>query len=368
MGSKPIIRPMFTGDSAPHPESWGLRETRASLDARPPRRVLVIGRANIGELVNTSGALHQIVQRFPGAEITVDAGAAALGILKGFPGVAGFLPRPRRRGLLGKLKYVLDLRRRNFDLALILDEANEKVLLASLGGVGRIVGVRKSKYFGKFLGSVPFSEEGHDLFDSLAGVLHLIGAEPDLRPRLFPSPEHAVEADHALASAGVVRGAIGLFVGASDARKQWPPERFQALADLLAAQGRQVLVFGGPGEEAAVRSAAGPHPKLESPLSLLGLVCLVERLGAVATGDTGVAHIAAAVDTPAAILYGPTRPGRYHPFPGRQALLHRGFACDHYAHVCMEGPYERTCSHSCMAAITVADVAEALNALLSPPA
>jgi ADP-heptose:LPS heptosyltransferase len=113
--------------------------------------------------------------------------------------------------------------------------------------------------------------------------------------------------------------------GAASPSRRWPPERFAAVALLLAAEGHDVVVTGGPGEEelaVTVARAAGVECLID--LDLLTLLALVGRARLVISGDTGIAHVAAAYAVPSVTLFGPVSPGRWGPpdHPRHQVLWH----------------------------------------------
>lgn len=324
---------------------------RRSLAERPPHRIAVIARDHLGDLVNTTGALASIIQRFHAAEVEVEAGERNIDVFREFPGVARLRPRPLRQGLGGKAKYVRALAKGRFDLAVILDDSNEKVLLASLAGIPRIVGVRKTKHFDRFTASVPYDPNGHDMFDSLKGVLGLLGAEPDVAPRLYPS-----EADYEVATKLVGNSRpIGIFVGASEERKRWPTERFVEVAEKLFGDGFTVVALAGPGEAELLDGFRPGVRRVSGLASPLGLAALVGGLRALVTVDSGPAHVAAAMGTPAVVIFGPTQPSRFAPFPGAQEIVHAGLSCDIYKDHCGVAP--APCDLRCMRSIGADEVA-----------
>jgi hypothetical protein len=113
--------------------------------------------------------------------------------------------------------------------------------------------------------------------------------------------------------------------GAAAASRRWPPERFVAVAILLAAEGHDVVVTGGPGEEeltGTVARAAGV-PRLTG-LDLEELFAVIGHARLVISGDTGVAHVAAAYAVPTVTLFGPVAPLRWGPpsHPRHRVLWH----------------------------------------------
>ena len=100
---------------------------------------------------------------------------------------------------------------------------------------------------------------------------------------------------------------VVLLPGAGKQNKLWPIERFRELAARLA----DVLVVWGPGEaERAQAIGARTAP----PTNLRELAWLLQKAELVVGGDTGPLHLAAALGTKVAGLYGPTDPRRNGPY------------------------------------------------------
>ena len=109
---------------------------------------------------------------------------------------------------------------------------------------------------------------------------------------------------------------VALHVGSGGARKNWPAERFAAVADRLAEEGRRVLLVSGPADEAAVgafrHSTRNDVVVSDSP-SLGHLAALFHASNAYLGNDSGVSHLAAAVGTPTVAIFGPTDPALWAP-------------------------------------------------------
>ncbi len=134
---------------------------------------------------------------------------------------------------------------------------------------------------------------------------------------------------------------------------------FAELATALRERGLQPLLLGSPadaGIDAAVRAAADwAVPSLVGRDSPEILPRLLSRLTCLVSGDTGVAHLAAAVGTPTVTLFGPTDPTLTVP-RGRAALYIHGRA------PCAPCFLERCpIDHVCMRDITAASVVQAVT-------
>lgn len=120
-----------------------------------------------------------------------------------------------------------------------------------------------------------------------------------------------------------VPGAVVVHPGAAHLARQWPPERFAAVAGWASAQGLDVVVTGSAQEyDVASRVAAlaglSPGAVLAGRLSLDQLAALVASAEAVVSGDTGVSHLATAYRTASVTLFGPTPPSLWGPPARRQ--------------------------------------------------
>lgn len=117
------------------------------------------------------------------------------------------------------------------------------------------------------------------------------------------------------ADAAALRQAHGLAVddyvcvhaGASIADRRWPPERFARVADCLAAGGLRVVLTGTEAERpltAAVAAAmACPAVDAAGRTSLGGVAALLRDARLLVSNDTGVAHIAAALEVPSVVIF-----------------------------------------------------------------
>jgi ADP-heptose:LPS heptosyltransferase len=104
---------------------------------------------------------------------------------------------------------------------------------------------------------------------------------------------------------------VVLHPGTSVPARAWQPERWTALARLLSAAGHRVVVTGGPDEaELTRRVAQGGGLDLGGRTSWAELGAVLAPAEAVVVGNTGPAHLAAAVGTPVVSLFAPTVPAR----------------------------------------------------------
>ena len=151
--------------------------------------------------------------------------------------------------------------------------------------------------------------------------------------------------------------------GASVPARGWDAGRAATLVELLAGEGGRVVVTGGPTEQALTALVAG-HAGIDlgAKVDFAGLAGVLDGASAVVSGNTGPAHLAAAVGTPVVSIFAPVVPAaRWRPWGVPTVLLgHQDIACGGCrARIC---PFEQ---QHCLAGVTPEAVAEALRTLVA---
>jgi ADP-heptose:LPS heptosyltransferase len=127
-----------------------------------------------------------------------------------------------------------------------------------------------------------------------------------------PAPLVFTDAEQRAAAADarpLPAGFLAIHPGSGSPAKNWPLDRFVAVARQLAA-GRPWLLAAGPAEP-ALPPVAGAHVVRDWPLRRLG--ALLSRAGLFLGNDAGISHLAAATGAPSLALHGPTDPALWAP-------------------------------------------------------
>jgi ADP-heptose:LPS heptosyltransferase len=111
---------------------------------------------------------------------------------------------------------------------------------------------------------------------------------------------------------------LAVHAGSGSPAKNWPRERFLALADRLAS-GCPWLLVEGPAEERAASAPSSAVVARALPLRVLG--ALLSRAGVYVGNDSGVTHLAAAAGAKTLALFGPTDPATWAPLGGAVRTL-----------------------------------------------
>jgi ADP-heptose:LPS heptosyltransferase len=166
---------------------------------------------------------------------------------------------------------------------------------------------------------------------------------------------------HAAAASPVEGDYVVVHPGASVPARAWAPERNAELVEALVGAGRRVAVTGGPGERELTACVAGAGAvDLGGATDFEALAGVIAGADAIVVGNTGPAHLAAAVGTPVVSLYAPTVPAvRWRPWRVPHELLSVDVPC--------AGCRARECpveGHPCLGGVEVADVVAAVERLV----
>ncbi|MCX4996670.1 glycosyltransferase family 9 protein [Streptomyces longwoodensis] len=259
---------------------------------------------------------------------------------------AGFEPPPVRRRDVEELIAAV-----RADTALVLTSFHQSplptALLLRLAGVTRIA-ADSEDYPGSLLDvrhhRAPHAHE----VDAALDLAEAAGfpRPADTRLRILPPPDTS-----ALTGAGPY---VVVHPGASVPARAWSPARCAQAVRALADAGHRVVVTGGPGERALTRRVAGNDGvDLGGRTGAPELAGVLARADAVVTGNTGPAHLAAAVGTPVVSLFAPVVPAeRWRPYGVPCVLLGDQHApcADSRARQC---PVP---GHPCLESVTAHDV------------
>jgi ADP-heptose:LPS heptosyltransferase len=335
-----------------------------------PRRRLVARLDNEGDVLLAGPAVRAVAAS--GGHLTLlcgPRGAQAAALLPGVDDVlvhraAWIDPDPEPVDPAAIDAFVAELRARRIDEAIVLTSFHQSALplalLLRLAGVGTVAAI-SDDYPGSLL-DVRHRIEGepHEAERALAvvGTLgHRLppGDRGELRVRL----DAAAEDEPAVGGPYVV-----VHPGASVPARAWEPGRNRELVAALADRGHQVVVTGAPGETGLTAHVAGAEGiDLGGRTSFAGLARVLEGARAVVVGNTGPAHLAAAVGTPVVSLFAPTVPTAWwRPWAVPHELLYVDVPC--------AGCRARTCpvpGHPCLSGVRVADVVAAVERLADQP-
>ena len=331
-------------------------------------KILVRAPNWVGDAVMAIPALEAIRRARADEEIVVLARPAVAELFSGQPFADRILLydfRGRHAGWLGREKLVADLRKENFDVAVLLQNAFEAAWLAWRAGIPERIGYARDAR-GPLLtkairvpqeGEIP-KHEAHYYLELLRRAGWCESSEVIPPISLVVTDAARAAAESALRNAGARENSrrIAIAPGASyGAAKCWPPERFAQLADrLISESGADVIFFGTPVEkEIAARIRSNMKSRaivLVGETSMRDLAALFSSCSLFIGNDSGAMHVAAAAGLPVIGIFGPTDPDGTAPAAEHFTLLREGVSCS----PC----FLRRCpvDHRCMERISVDSV------------
>lgn len=164
---------------------------------------------------------------------------------------------------------------------------------------------------------------------------------------------------------GIGNKIIGLCIGTSKPSKTWFIDRYLEVAEYFEKQGYEIVFIGGKNEEKIfpieVLNIHGAWHNFIGKLNIMESAALTRKCCLVLGGDTGIMHIAAAVNTPTVALFSCSDPRLHAPYSDKSYILTAGVECQY----CYEtSGYVDCLEYKCLKGITVEKVIEVMQGVL----
>lgn len=292
---------------------------------RQPLKVLIRTADRVSNAVMSTPAVRTLRENFPESEITVLAHPGVGDVFRYSPRIDRLLEyeqKGRHKGVRGLLQLVAELRQECFDCAILLQNTFEAALIAWMADIpvraGYITngrGLLLTHGVFRTMEAVK-KHEVHAYQRLMLGLgLRPVAGEQEL---FIPGEQiDAVKARiHTLAEVEFGRQPlIGFNPGAAlSPAKQWPAEKYARLAQMICHHLRARIVLFGTETERATCSEIIAQSGTAAPrmLNLAGATTLVEAMALIGecdvfvSNDSGLMHLAAALQTPLVALFGST--------------------------------------------------------------
>ncbi|AHE97320.1 lipopolysaccharide heptosyltransferase II [Thioalkalivibrio paradoxus] len=300
--------------------------------------LLVVGPAWVGDMIMAQSLFITLNRSRPNAPIDVIAPPWSLPILERMPEVRRGIALPvahgelalRRRWQLGRR-----LRAEGYAQAIVLPRSAKAALPVFAAGIPRRTGYRGEFRYGLLNDIRPLDRKR--LYRTVDRFVNL-GLAPDAalpaqlpEPRLRIHPATAAGTATALGLNAEAAPVLALCPGAEyGPAKRWPEEHFARVARDRLARGWQVWLLGSDRDRTATAAIAATAPgafDLAGRTALAQAVDLLSLARAVVSNDSGLMHVAAAVDVPLIALYGSSDPNYTPPLNAKARILTLGLDC-----------------------------------------
>lgn len=303
------------------PERW---------DWTKVRQLLVIRLRSIGDTVLTTPSLFALRQFLPQAKIHILLEDWVAPILEGSPLVDRVIAIPRH-GNAARARVARELHRAKYDVVYNLHGGTTATFLTCASGATNRVGYAHYQCARLHNHVAPSPQQiwSRPTLHSAEQQLALIGwtgvPVTDRPPTQLAVADNAAQSIAARLAANEIQAGEPLALihpAAAFETKRWPAENFARIADEVAARGLLPVVIVSPQEkkvlEALVAHAATRVVAFDN-LSLPEVVALAARARLFIGNDSGIAHIAAAVNTPCVVIFGSSNVAHWRPWTTNQS-------------------------------------------------
>ncbi len=321
------------------------------IDPERMQRLLVRGTNWVGDAVMSIPALREIRRHFRNAHISLLVKPWVKDVYAAVDFVDEILiyHKPgRHEGWLGMRRLVADLRAKQFDLTILLQNAMEAALITFWARIPIRIGYARDGRGLLLTHPIRIDPEVNKLHQAyyylgiLAGAglmadrpwehadYHLDSIAVDVLPADLSAARGMLRA-HGINHGDTI---IGINPGAAyGGAKRWPAERFAAVADALSSQcAARIVIFGAPSDaqvahEVAAKMAA-KSVILAGQTTLGQLMGLLRECRLFITNDSGPMHLAAALDVPQLAIFGSTSEIATGPMSERAQVIKNQVDCN----------------------------------------
>ncbi|TDR81992.1 lipopolysaccharide heptosyltransferase II [Paludibacterium purpuratum] len=310
------------------------------------KKILVIAPSWVGDSVMAQPLYRRLHELHGELELHVFAPQWTLPLLARMPEVTQAHLNPFGHGqlsLMARWKTARQLAKYRFDQAIILPNSLKSALIPLFAGIPRRTGFVGESRYGAINDWRELDENSLPMMVERFCALAAAKGQPLSRP--IPHPHLTVEPQRqqaTLAALGLAADKpIAAFCPGAEygPAKRWPARHFAALAERFAAAGFQIWLFGSNkdaeiGGEIA-RLSGGTAVNLCGNTGLDQAIDLIGLADIAVCNDSGLMHVAAALDKPLVALYGSSSPDFTPPLSDRAEIITLGLECS----PC----FERTC-------------------------
>ena len=345
------------------------------VDWKSVKRVLVVRLRSIGDTVLATPSLIALKRFLPGADVDILLEDWVAPVLDGFDS----LDRVTVTGddFRSRLKAAREIRRRRYDVVfnlhggptsrLFVRQAAHGIESATRTTVGRrytIIDFRRQMIFGSVRRTTQPS--------SSSALLGFVGVPVEDRPRsrlVVTESARTSLSQKFVDAAGTTLDNIAPFAvlhpAAAFETKQWDARNFARVADELKERGLRTVAVAANNErqvlDALQQSAAADIVTFDN-LALPEITALASKAELFVGNDSGIAHMAAAVNTPSVVIFGSSN--RVHWRPWTEApheIVFEEFKCQPCpGHECREFGEPR-----CILGVKPGKVLEAIDRVLN---
>ena len=301
-------------------------------------KALIVAPSWIGDSIMAQPMFARLHARFPGLQLDALAPRWVAPVLQRMGEISEIVDSPFGHGQLSlkpRWRLARELAARNYDAVYVLPNSLKSALVPFMAGIPRRIGFIGESRYGLInvrhtldKAALPLMVER---FAQLAEAPGAALPKPIFYPKIRST---AADQLKTLTKLGLERPAriVAFCPGAEyGPAKRWPAAHFASLAKSLAERGYAIWLFGSPKDHAVAEEISQLAPGLCRNLcgatSLGQAVDLLAMTDLVVCNDSGLMHVAAALDRPLVTLYGSSSPGFTPPLSDQADILSLNLDC-----------------------------------------
>lgn len=301
-------------------------------------KALIVAPSWIGDTIMAQPMFARLHARHPGLQLDALAPRWVAPVLRRMPEISDIVDSPFGHGQLSlkpRWRLARALAARRYDAVYVLPNSLKSALVPFMAGIPQRIGFTGESRYG--LINVRHSLDKSSLplmVERFAQLAEAPGAplpKPIFQPKIQST---AADQQKTLSELGLERPAriVAFCPGAEyGPAKRWPAAHFATLAQKLAEHGCAIWLFGSPKDHAVAEEISQLAPGLCRNLcgatSLGQAVDLLALAELVVCNDSGLMHVAAALDRPLVTLYGSSSPGFTPPLSDQADILSLNLDC-----------------------------------------
>ncbi|MFA6357557.1 MAG: lipopolysaccharide heptosyltransferase II [Candidatus Omnitrophota bacterium] len=338
------------------------------------RRILISRTDRMGDVLLSTPVIQALRESFPQAYIAMMVTPYARDIVEGNPyldEVILYDKDGKHKSWVGSLKFAGRLKKKKFDLAIVLYPNNRVHLITFLAGINQRLGYDRNFKF-LLTDQIKHTKQYGEKHESeyALDLVRYLGVKPKEVSLFMPIKQESEEWANALFREEGIKGTDRLLVihpTASCDSRIWPAERYAQVAEkLIQKYGFKVCIVSGGKDiqkaKAVVKNMRSKVVDLIGKTSISQVASLLKRSQLFISTDSGPMHVAVAFGVPVVTIFGRKQPGlspkRWGPLGKQSKYLHKDVGCIQcLAHNCKK-------EFACLKAISVDDVVLAVESIL----
>ncbi|OGT43458.1 MAG: lipopolysaccharide heptosyltransferase II [Gammaproteobacteria bacterium RIFCSPHIGHO2_12_FULL_40_19] len=332
------------------------------------KKILIVGPSWVGDMMMAQVLFQLLHQQNPACELHVLAPAWSQALLSRMPEVQKSIVLPFGHGQLklrARYQFAKQLKSENYDQAIVMPNSLKSALIPYWANIPKRTGWLGEYRFG-LLNDIRYLNK-KQLPKMVQRFAALAFSRETILPANLPIPQFSIrpaDVDFALQKQGLMRTSqpiIALCPGAEfGSSKCWPPSHFAAIANQKLNEGWVVWIFGSANDRVIAETIQTQTEQrcvnLAGKTALSEAVDLLSLANCVVTNDSGLMHIAAALDRSVVALYGSTSPDYTPPLSHHAKIIKKNLSC--------QPCFKRECllkHHDCMKLLLPGEVLKVME-------